>query len=94
MTARNVAPLTNSVNSTNPVASTATKRWVCGPSAPFSGDRQRQNEDQRAAQSTPSDRELVCSTDRLGQFEVFERRYQPEQHQNAGGEGGTDQHRQ
>ena len=36
MTRRNVVPLTKSVNSTKPVASTATKRCACLLSAAFS----------------------------------------------------------
>ena len=36
MTKRNVVPLTSSVNSTRPVASTATNLWISGFSAGFS----------------------------------------------------------
>ena len=82
--ARSVVPLTSSVNSTRPVASTATKRCTSGGSAGFSVTAERQHQGQRAAQAAPGDGELVGGADRLGEPREAQQRQEQEQHQRAG----------
>ena len=79
MTRRNVVPLTNSVNSTKPVASIATNRWMSRRQRSVFGDRQRQYQGQRAAQTAPDDRELVGRVDARSQPEMLEGRHNDEQ---------------
>ena len=58
------------------------------------GGGQRQHQGQRAAQAAPGHGELVGRTDRLGELEPLERRYQDEQHQQARRKGCPHQHGQ
>ena len=92
MTAASVVPLTSRVNSTRPVASTATNGAPRGGSARIFGHRERQHQGQRAPQAAPGDGELVDGADRLGEPREAEQRQEQEQHREPRGEGRDDQH--
>ena len=93
MRGRKVVPLTRRVNSTRPVASTATKWRISGGRSGIFGDRERQHQGQRAPQAPPGDGELVDGADRLGEPREAEERQQEEEHREPRGEGRGDQHR-